>query len=222
MNSLDQERHSKYVADQGGVQFVPPTALSVSNLDAAPSESIDSRIQSASLKRMRSDESVENEGTPLAKRVQRPHRENTHKQDKAVLGAAIDSIEERLRFEFNKISDRQGEVSKLHGLIETLNNAAKEGGSVELSTEELADFQKRAAELGVKLPKLDTKITKEQKDSVIQNINMRVDDLGTLTQKDFFKLQTLNQRKMQLWELLSSMEKMHHDIIMSIARKIGG
>ena len=137
---------------------------------------------------------------------------------------------ERLRFlhdkthqEFAQLKERQQQVSTLHKLQKGINNATSTKGEFDCSNnKELQDLLQKARELGVETEEGKFKYTPEEKDRLIENIRMTVEDLNVQNDMQMQTITNLNNERYESYQLARAIIKPLHDDKLNKARAIAG
>lgn len=137
---------------------------------------------------------------------------------------------ERLRFlhdkthqEFAQLKERQQQVSTLHKLQKGINNAISAKGDFDCSSnKELQDLLKEAKNLGVETVDGKFKYTAEEKERLIENIRMTVEDLNVQNDMQMQTITNLNNERYESYQLARTIIKPLHDDKLNKARAIAG
>lgn len=125
--------------------------------------------------------------------------------------------------EINELKGRQAKVSFLHKLMRTIN--AKTGTKGEFDASEIAEFKdmlKKANELGVELDEAKEKYTTEERDRLLENIRMTVEDHNMLNELQLQTLSRMTTERYESYQMARSISKPQHDDKMGKARAIAG
>jgi hypothetical protein len=137
---------------------------------------------------------------------------------------------ERLRFlhdkthqEFAQLKERQQQVSTLHKLQKGINNTTSAKGEFDCSNnKDLQDLLQEAKKLGVETIDGKFKYTAEEKDRLIENIRMTVEDLNVQNDMQMQTITNLNNERYESYQLARTIIKPLHDDKINKARAIAG
>lgn len=137
---------------------------------------------------------------------------------------------ERLRYlhdkthkEFTELKERQQQVSNLHKLQKGINNGTNDKGEFDCtSNKELQDLLKLAKDLGVDVKEGKFKYTAAEKDRLMENIRMTVEDLNVQNDMQMQTITNLNNERYESYQLARSIFKPLHDDKLNKARAIAG
>lgn len=125
--------------------------------------------------------------------------------------------------EISELKDRQKKVAFLHKLMRTINS--KTGSKGEFKPKEIAEFKemlKKANELGVELDEAKEEYTTEERDRLLENIRMTVEDHNMLNELQLQTLSRMTTERYESYQMARSISKPQHEDKMGKARAIGG
>jgi len=136
---------------------------------------------------------------------------------------------ERLRFlenkitkEFKELKERQDKVAFLNSLNKKINSATVKDELDITSEEELKTMLEKAKEYGVDVKDGKLKFNKEERDRLIENIRLTVDDLNVLNDMQLQTVTRLTTERYESYQLARSIMKPLHEDKVSKARAMGG
>jgi len=125
--------------------------------------------------------------------------------------------------EITELKKRQAKVAFLHKLMRTIN--AKTNAKGEFDGREHTEFKdmlKKANELGVELDEEKHLYTSEERDRLLENIRMTVEDHNMLNELQLQTLSRMTTERYESYQMARSISKPQHDDKMSKARAIAG
>jgi hypothetical protein len=132
-------------------------------------------------------------------------------------------LQDKTNAEFKELKKRQDHVSSLHKLMKKINTNTSSSGDFDCSSDpELQQMLKDAKDLGVDMKDGQFKYGKDEKDRLMDNIRMTVDDFNV---KNDMQLQTVNRltnERYESYQMARSILKPLHDAKMKIAQGIRG
>jgi hypothetical protein len=132
-------------------------------------------------------------------------------------------LEKKITTEFVELKKRQDEVSFLHKLIKKINSATTTEGTFDCSSnEELKGLLKQAKEYGVDLQDDKYKYSKEEKERLVENIRLTVDDNNVLNDMQLQTITRLTTERYESYQLARSIMKPLHEDKVNKARAAGG
>lgn len=147
--------------------------------------------------------------------------ENIDSQEKLSLEALtlliskgkVNEMETKLREEFRELNERQGKVKYLHNVIKAINAATTEEGKLDVSqSKELLEMLKETHEtydVTIDLEKMN--YTSQERDRLIENIKMTVDDFNVQNEMQMQAISRLNNERHELFQLAKSILKPLHE-----------
>lgn len=123
--------------------------------------------------------------------------------------------------EFSELKVRQDKVSFLQKLIKKINVKTSDKGELDVSSDnELKEMLKQAKEMGVDIKKDPSKFSKDEKERLVDNIRITVDDYNV---KNDMQLQTINRytnERYESYQLARSIIKPLHDAKTKLAQNL--
>lgn len=124
--------------------------------------------------------------------------------------------------EFRTLKDRQTKVSKLHKLLQAINNATNDKGELDCSKNpDVKTLIQEAKEFDVDLPMKD-KFKKEERERLVENIRMAVEDLNIQNEMQMQTITRLTNDRYETYQMARSILKPLHEDKINKARKIAG
>lgn len=112
--------------------------------------------------------------------------------------ARLNQLQQQSQKELSELKKRQEQVSFLHKLMKSINKGTTSSGEFDCSSnDELQKLMKEAKEMGVELDERKLKYNKDERDRLIENIRMSVEDFNV--QNDM-QLQTVNRLTNERYE----------------------
>lgn len=128
-------------------------------------------------------------------------------------------LQDRTNSEFKELKKRQEHVSDLYKLLKKINANTSDAGEFDCSeNQELQDMLKKAQGVGVDMKEGQHKLGKDDKDRLVSNIRMTIDDLSV---KNDMQLQTVNRltnERYEAYQMARSILKPLHDAKMKVAQ----
>jgi hypothetical protein len=135
----------------------------------------------------------------------------------------VTSLEEATRKELKELRERQELVKFLHRLIKILNLCTDSKGNCDLSeVPELAELLEEAKNLGVDIDPSKTTYTKDERDRLIENVKITVDDYNIQNEMQLQKITRLTNERYEIYQMARSILKPLHDAKINKARALGG
>lgn len=133
----------------------------------------------------------------------------------------LKSLHDKTKKEFTELKERQNQVSKLHKVLKKINAETSTAGEFDCSSnEELKKLLVEAKDLGVDLKTDKFKYTKDERDRLVENLRMTIDDLNV---KNDMQLQTVNRltnERYESYQLARAILKPLHEAKMQSVRGI--
>lgn len=137
---------------------------------------------------------------------------------------------ERLRYlqeetlkEFKSLKERQDQVAKLHELLKKINAATDENGNLEIgNNQEIKDLLNELKDLGIDTKDGKVSFNKEERERLVENIRMTVDDLNVQNEMQIQTISRLTNDRYESYQMARSIFKPLDDTKKSIARGMAG
>lgn len=132
-------------------------------------------------------------------------------------------LQEKTQNEFSELKDRQAKVAELHNILKALNAATDAKGELDLTkNEELKQLLSKAKELGVDVKDGKFKFNKEERERLVENIRMTVEDLNVKNDMQLQVISRLTNERYESYQMARSILKPLHDAKTSYARAMRG
>lgn len=129
----------------------------------------------------------------------------------------------------NKISQlqkMQQSVEVLQTLLQRINAITDKDGKVNFSKDtgepKIEELIKQAKDLGVKWDKTDTKLSREEKDQLVSNVRLTIDNLNVKNDMALQEITRLTNERYESYQIARSMLKPLDDVKKSMARAARG
>lgn len=134
----------------------------------------------------------------------------------------LNFLEDKITNTFIDLKKRQDEVALLHKLIKMVNMATKDDVFDCSKNEEIKQILEQAKELGIEIADGKYNFSKEERERLLDNIRLTVDDKNILNDMDIQKITRLTTERYESYQLIRSMMKPLHEDKISKARAAGG
>jgi len=132
-------------------------------------------------------------------------------------------LKNRTRTELTELNERQGKVRTLHQLLRAINAATDDKGKVDCSNnKEIQGLLKEAKNLGVEIKDGKFKFTREERDRLVENIRITVDDYNVENDMQLQTISRLTNERYESYQMARSILKPLHDDKLRKAREISG
>jgi hypothetical protein len=132
-------------------------------------------------------------------------------------------LEDDSRTQMNELRTRQEKVSFLHKLMKTINTATGNKGDVDFSAyPEVMDMLKKAKEMGVELSETQKVYNNDERERLVENLRMTVEDLNVQNDMQLQMISRLNNERYECYQMAKSILKPLHDVKMKSGSYIGG
>lgn len=121
-------------------------------------------------------------------------------------------IHEQTHSEFTELKKRQSQVSYLHKLMQTINKLTTTEGNFDCSAnEELKKSLTEAKNMGVDLHDDKHTYNKEERDRLVENIRMTVEDFNVQNEMQLQSVNRLTNERYESYQLARSIMKPLHE-----------
>jgi hypothetical protein len=135
----------------------------------------------------------------------------------------LKELEEKSQKEFTEVRLRQKEVAELYEIIQALNTATAENGGFDCKKDDvLKQHLARAKELGVDMKEGKFSFNKDERDRLIENIRMTVDELNVDNDMQIQNITKLYNFRNEIIQFARSVFRPLHDAKASHARGARG
>lgn len=134
----------------------------------------------------------------------------------------LNHLEKQITDSFIELKKRQDEVAFLHKLMKSINTATTDEAFDCTNNEELKQLLNKAKDLGIEITEGKYKYSKEERERLIDNIKITVDDKNVLNDMDLQKVTRLTTERYESYQLIRAMMKPLHEDKINKARAAGG
>ncbi len=127
-------------------------------------------------------------------------------------------LETKITDEFVELKKRQDKVSFLHKVIKTINAATVDGEFDCSTNEELKALLDKARESGIEIKEGKYKFNKGEREHLIENVRMTIDDHNTLNDMQLQTINRLTTERYESYQIARSIMKPLHDAKTNMAR----
>lgn len=123
--------------------------------------------------------------------------------------------------ELKELKTRQEKVSFLHNLMKSINKLTSAEGEFDCSENaDLQGYLKKAKEMGVDLDEGKFKYTKEERERLMENVRMSIEDYNVQNEMQLQTINRLTNERYESYQMARSILKPLHDVKMQTARSI--
>lgn len=135
----------------------------------------------------------------------------------------LDNVNHKTGKEFKELKDRQSKVSDLHRLHKSINAITTSKGEIDFSkNEEIKAQIKKAKERGLEVDEKKTSYNKEERERLVENIRMSVEDLNVQNDMQLQTITRLMNERYEAYQMARSVMKPLDDDKKQKARAIAG
>lgn len=129
-----------------------------------------------------------------------------------LLSERLQHLQARTEREFLELKDRQEQVSQLHKILKRINNHTSEKGELNFKdNEELKNLIESAKDLGVEINAGKDSYTNLERERLVDNIRMTIEDLNTKNDMQLQAVTRLTNERYESFQLARSIMKPIHD-----------
>jgi len=140
-----------------------------------------------------------------------------------VCKSRVGALEASVRSELKALKERQANVRYLHQFMKAVNQATDGNGALDLSdTEGLDDMLQKLQDLGIETDPNKMNYSKEEKERLVDNIRMTIEDLNIENDMQLQTISRLTNERYESFQLARSIMKPLHDDKLNKARAISG
>lgn len=133
----------------------------------------------------------------------------------------LKQLKTQINKELGELKKRQGQVTFLHNLIKKINNETNAEGVFDFSADnELKKLFAQAKDMGVDLQENKFHYSKEERDRLVDNIRMTVEDYNVSNDMQLQAVNRLTNERYESYQLARSILKPLHESKSQIARNI--
>lgn len=135
----------------------------------------------------------------------------------------LNQLQVQSQKELSELKKRQEQVSFLHNLMKAINKVTSAEGELDVSgNADLQNLLKQARETGVDLDPSKQKYTKDERDRLMENIRMTVEDYNVQNEMQLQTLNRLANERYESYQMARSILKPLHEAKMTPAKGIKG
>jgi len=139
-----------------------------------------------------------------------------------VCKSRVAALEASVRTELKALKERQGNVKYLHHFMKAINQASTADGRLDLNSMQLQpEMIQKLRDLGIEIDP-NKNYTKEEKDRLMENIRMTIEDLNIENDMQLQTISRLTNERYESFQLARSIMKPLHDDKLNKARAIAG
>lgn len=140
-----------------------------------------------------------------------------------LMNERVESLTEKTGNELKELVERQKLVAELHNVLAGINSATDKDGKISVAKgSELESLLKRAEELGVKIPKTEGTFERDERERLVENLRMTVEDLNVKNDMQLQKVTKYTNERYEAYQMARSIMKAPDDAVKSSARNIAG
>lgn len=130
-------------------------------------------------------------------------------------------LQEKTIDEFNQLKERQDKVTELHKILKMLNSQTNEKGEL-VVTDELKELLGKAKEYGVDLKDGKERYTKDERERLVENIRMTIEDFNVQNDMQLQTVTRLTNERYESFHMARSIMKPLHEDKINKARAVSG
>lgn len=131
----------------------------------------------------------------------------------------LNTLEKNIRNEFSELKPRQDQVAFLHKLLKAVNSSTSDKGSFDWTkNEDLQQLLDEARQMGVDIPDGKVKFNHDERERLIDNVKMTVQDLNVQNDMQLQQITRLNNERYESFQLARMAMKPLHDSKIQTAR----
>jgi hypothetical protein len=131
----------------------------------------------------------------------------------------LKSVHNKTETEFKELKTRQEHVSKLHKLLKKINAETTSTGEFDCTSHaEIKKLISEAKDLGVDLKTDKLKYNKDERDRLVENIRMTIDDFNVKNDMQLQAVNRLTNERYESYQLARAILKPLHEAKMQSAR----
>jgi hypothetical protein len=135
----------------------------------------------------------------------------------------LDNLNNNTKKEFQELKDRQKKVADLHKIQKSINKATSTDGTLDLKkNDELKQLLQSAKEHGIEVKDDKTSYNKEERNRLMDNIRMTVEDLNVQNDMQLQQVSRYTNERYETYQMARSILKPLHDDKHNKARAIAG
>jgi hypothetical protein len=135
----------------------------------------------------------------------------------------LHKLEKDSRVQLDELRTRQQKVSFLHKMMKTVNSATNSTGEFDMTPyPDMQDMLKKAKELGVDLDETKFQYNNEERERLLENLRVTVDDYNVQNEMQLQMITRLTNERYEAYQMARSILKPLHDDKINKARAISG
>ncbi len=135
----------------------------------------------------------------------------------------LKTLKDKTRQELLELKESQEKVRTLHKLLRAINTHTDDKGKLDCSNnQEIKDLLKKAKELGADVKDDKFKLTKEERDRLVENIRITVDDYNVENDMRLQTISRLTNERYESYQMARSILRPLHEDKLKKAREIAG
>ncbi|MGA8164499.1 MAG: hypothetical protein WB791_05670 [Waddliaceae bacterium] len=137
------------------------------------------------------------------------------------LTARFDYLQKKSQAQLTELKERQDNVAELNDIVKAINRATDADGGLDLSNQdELKDLLQKAGDYGVEIQEGKEIFNREERNRLVDNCRMTVDDLNTQNEMQLQTLSRLTNERYEMYQMARTIIKPLHEAKMSYAKAI--
>lgn len=130
-------------------------------------------------------------------------------------------IKDTTKKELDELRKRQSDVKKLHEAMRAINSATDDKGKLDFTSDaELQQHIQNARDLGVDIKEDKTSYSKDERDRLVENIRIAVDDLNIDNDLQIQTISRLTNERYESYQMARSILKPLSDAKQRMAREV--
>lgn len=135
----------------------------------------------------------------------------------------LKTLKDQTASEFTELRERQAKVRQLHDSMKAINQATTPTGELNLKDKpELVQLLSKSKEHGAEVTEGKNKYNKDERDRLIENLRMTIEDLNVQNDMQLQTVQRLTNERYESFQLARSILKPLHDDKQNKARQMAG
>lgn len=135
----------------------------------------------------------------------------------------ITRLEQKVRDELKSLSERRNQVTTLHKLLKSLNSVTNDKGEADLSKNpEIKEMLQQAKDLGLEVPAIKDKYTKDERTRLVENLRTTCDDLNIQNDMQVQTISRITNERHEAFQMMRGILKPAHEDKINKARAIAG
>jgi hypothetical protein len=135
----------------------------------------------------------------------------------------LNQLQTESQKELTELKKRQEQVSFLHNLIKSINKITSSSGELDISSNtDLQALLSQAKDMGVDLDHTKHQYNKEERDRLIENVRMSVEDYNVQNEMQLQTVNRLTNERYESYQMARSILKPLHESKIQTARDIKG